>query len=300
MNVSTRILTPPRRCRDPGEDKRPTAERARRMDEKMNARAWLAFLALAIVWGLPYLLIKVALGGIAALEVAWWELTIGAAVLLPLAAARGELGQLRQHWKPIGALALLQLAVPSSLLPISEQWIRSSLAGVLAATTPMLIALLGPLFGAQERFDLRRTAGLLAGFLGVVVLLGFDAPRSSLEWIGVACMLLAALAYALAPLVIQHFLHGAESLKASAVSLAIAALVLSPAGLRFLPPSLPSAGAIACLIALGAVCTASGMLLYFFLIREAGAARAGVVKYVSPVVAALLGAMVLGEAFPLS
>jgi hypothetical protein len=87
------------------------------MEEKMSARAWLAFVALGVVWGLPYLLIKIALGRIAALEVAWWELTIGAAVLLPLAAARGELAQVRQHWGPIGALALLQLAVPSSLSP---------------------------------------------------------------------------------------------------------------------------------------------------------------------------------------
>jgi drug/metabolite transporter (DMT)-like permease len=266
----------------------------------MSARAWLTFVTLGVVWGLPYLLIKIALGGIAALEVAWWELTIGAAVLLPLAAARGELAQVRQHWRPIGALALLQLAVPSSLIPISEQWIRSSLAGVLVATVPLLIALLGPLFGVRERFDVRRIAGLLMGFLGVVVLLGFDAPRSGVEWIGVACMLLAALAYALAPLVIQRFLHGAEGLGSSAVSLAIAALVLCPVGLRMLPSSLPSARAIACLIALGAVCTATGMLFYFFLIKEAGAARAGVVKYVSPVVAALLGAVVLGEAFPLS
>ena len=113
-------------------------------------------------------------------------------------------------------------------------------------------------------------------------------------------LLLAALAYALAPLVIQRFLHAAEGLGSSAVSLAIAALVLCPAGLEFLPASLPSARAIACLFALGAVCAGSGMLLYFFLIKETGAARAAVVKYISPVVAALLGAIALGEAFPLS
>jgi hypothetical protein len=109
-------------------------------------------------------------------------------------------------------------------------------------------------------------AGLLVGFLGVVVLLGFDAPRSGLEWIGVGCMLLAVPAYALAPLVIQRFLHGAEGLGSSAASLAIAALVLSPADLRFLPPSVPFVRAITCLIALGAYAPL-GMLLYFFLIK---------------------------------
>src|SRR5207244_2618849 len=155
----------------------------------------------------------------------------------------------------------------SSLIPVSEQWIRSSLAGVLAATAPLLIALLGPLFGVRERFSAQRIAGLLIGFFGVVVLLGFDAPRDA-EWIGVTCVLLAALAYALAPLVIQRYLHGAEGLGPTAVSLAIASVLLCPAGLRFLPPSLPSLRAIACLVGLGAVCTASGMLLYFFLVKE--------------------------------
>jgi len=159
---------------------------AARTNEKMGARAWLAFAALGVVWGLPFLLIKVALRGIAPLEIAWWELTIGAAVLLPLAAMRRELSDVGRHWHPIGALALLQLALPSSLIPISEQWIRSSLAGVLAATAPLLIALLGPLFGIREHLDLRRVAGLIVGFLGVVGLLGLDAPRDGAQWIGVA------------------------------------------------------------------------------------------------------------------
>ncbi len=265
----------------------------------MTPRAWLAFASLGVVWGLPYVLIKIALVGVAPLEVAWWEVTIGAAVLLPLAWARGALAQVTRHWKPIGALALLQLAVPSSLTPISEQWIRASLAGVLAATAPLLIALLGPLFGVRERFSVQRIAGLLVGFSGVVVLLGLDAPHGA-EWIGVACISIAALAYALAPLVIQRYLHAAEGLGPCAASLTLASLLLCPAGVSFLPPSVPSPRAIASLLGLGAVCTASGMLLYFFVIKEAGAARAGVVKYVSPIVAALLGALVLGEAFPLS
>ena len=298
-NSSSKALAPAGQWPGPDEDGHSSVARGGSMGPTMTVRAWLAFAALGVVWGLPYLLIKVALGGVAPLEVAWWELTIGAVVLLPLACARGALADVRLHWKPIGALALLQLAVPSSLIPLSEQWIRSSLAGVLAATAPLLIALLGPLFGARERFGPKRIAGLLVGFFGVVVLLGFDAPQGA-QWIGLACMLLAALAYALAPLVIQRYLHGADGLGPTAVALAIASLLLCPAGIRFLPRSLPSGRAIGSLFALGAVCTALGMLLYFLLIKEAGAARAGVVKYLSPVVAALLGAMVLGEAFPFS
>lgn len=298
-NSSSKTPASPRQQPGPDEDEHSSAAGGGPMDPVMTVRAWLAFAALGVVWGLPYLLIKVALGGVPPLEVAWCELTIGAAVLLPIAGARGALADVRLHWKPIGALALLQLAVPSSLIPISEQWIRSSLAGVLAATAPLLIALLGPLFGARERFGAQRIAGLLIGFFGVVVLLGFDAPQGA-QWIGLACMLLAALAYALAPLVIQRYLHGADGLGPSAVSLMIASLLLCPAGIRFFPRSLPSGDAIACLVALGAVCTASGMLLYFLLIKEAGAARAGVVKYLSPVVAALLGTVVLGEVFPFS
>lgn len=264
----------------------------------MSPRGWLAFVTLGVVWGAPFLLVKIAIRGLAAVDVAWCELTLGAAVLLLIAALSRELGSVRGHWRAVGALALLQLAIPSLLIAVSERWIRSSLAGTLNATTPLLVVPLAPLFALYQPLHARRALGLLVGFAGVVVLLGFDVPKGGYEWAGVFCMLSAALSYASAPLLIQRYFKGVQGLGPSAVSLAIASVVLLPAALLQLPARVPSLIAISALAALGVICTAGGMLLYFFLVHQIGGARASVVKYLNPGVAAILGTAVLGESFP--
>lgn len=264
----------------------------------MSPRGWLAFVTLGVVWGAPFLLVKIAVHDLAAIDVAWCELTLGAAVLLLIAGFGGELRAVQGRWGAIGALALLQLAIPSLLIAVAERWIRSSLAGTLNATTPLLVVPLAPLFGLRQPLRVRRAAGLVVGFAGVVVLLGFDVPRGGYEWAGVFCMLSAALSYAAAPLLIQRYLLGVQGLGPSAVSLAIASVVLLPAALLHIPWRAPSLAVFGCLAALGMICTGGGMLLYFFLVQEMGAARASIVKYLNPGVAAILGALVLGEAFP--
>lgn len=269
-------------------------------DRAIDVRSWLALAALGFVWGVPYLLIKIAVHGISAFDVAWCDVAFGAAVLLPIAALRGELGSQRQHWRAILALALLQFAVPDLLIAVSERWIPSSLAGTLSAAVPLLIVPLAPVLGVRETLGVRRLAGLLVGFVGVVVLLGWHVPNGRYGWAGIGCMLGAALAYAAAPLIIQRNFQGIPGIGPSAVSLTIATVVLLPAALWTLPSKPPSVSAIACLVTLGVVCTAMGLLLYFFLIQKVGAARASVVKYLNPAVAAVLGAVVLGESFPLS
>jgi len=268
----------------------------------MNRRAWSAFVVLSILWGVQYLLIKLAVGEIGSADVAWCDVALGAAVLVPLAAIRGEIGGLSERWRPIAALAVLQLALPSLLIAISERWIRSSLAGTLAATIPLLVVPLAPLFGVREPLDARRAAGLLVGFAGVVVLLGFDAPKNFDEWTGVGCMLLAALAYAASPLIIERHLQAGQQqdLGSAAASLVLAAMLLSPAAIWAMPSHWPSLTALTALVGLGAISTGLGLALYFFLIREAGAARAAVVTYFKPAVAAVLGALVLHEPFPMS
>jgi drug/metabolite transporter (DMT)-like permease len=266
----------------------------------MSRRGWFAFVALSIVWGIPYLLIKVAVREISFVDVAWCDVALGAVILLPFGAIRGEIGALGGRWRAIAALALLQLALPSLLIAASERWIRSSLAGTLAATVPLLVVPLAPLFGVHESLDARRAAGLLVGFAGVVVLLGLGAPKDLYEWIGIGCMLLAALAYAIAPLIIERHLKDRQDLGSAAASLGVAVVILTPAVIWSMPTSLPSLGVLGSLVVLGMVSTGLGLALYFFLIREVGAARASVVTYFKPAIAAVLGAVVLHESFPLS
>ncbi len=145
----------------------------------------------------------------------------------------------------------------------------------------------------------RRLLGLFVGLVGVVALLGLNTVSGSAEWIGAACVLLAAVGYAIGPLIVQRYLPGSDALGATAVSLGLGALILLIPAILTGPTSIPSPTAIASVAVLGFVCTALGLFLFVFLIREASASRATVITYVNPAVAVLLGVLILDERFGL-
>jgi drug/metabolite transporter (DMT)-like permease len=136
---------------------------------------------------------------------------------------------------------------------------------------------------------------LAIGFFGVAALLGTGSISGPLGWAGVGCMLLATIGYAVGPLIIQRHLHGLDSIGPLASSLLIASIVLFFPAVMELPAALPSAAALASIAILGILCTAVAMLLMFYLVRHAGASRASVITYINPVVATLLGVVVLDE-----
>jgi len=255
------------------------------------------FAALCVIWGVPYFFIKVALTEVPPLGVAWARIALGAMVLLPVAWHRGSLRGLGLHKRPVLAYAFAELVIPFALISVGEQWVSSSLAGILIATVPMMVILLSPLFGVRERLSMRRLCGLVIGLVGVVTLLGLDAVDGVLGWVGVACIALATLGYAIATLIVQRHLAGADELGAVATSLGIATIVLLPTTLWSLPARVPSLLVLTSLVVLGVVCSALALWLFVYLIAQIGAARAAVITYVNPAVAALLGVMVLHESF---
>jgi drug/metabolite transporter (DMT)-like permease len=250
-----------------------------------------------VIWGVPYFFIKVALTEVPPLGVAWARLALGAMVLLPVAWHRGSLRGLGLHKRPVLAYAFAELVIPFALISVGEQWVSSSLAGILIATVPMMVILLSPLFGVHERLSTRRLCGLVIGLAGVVTLLGLDAVDGVLGWAGVACIVLATLGYAIATLIVQRHLAGADELGVVATSLGIATIVLLPTTLWSLPARVPSPLVLTSLVVLGVVCSALALWLFVYLIAQIGAARAAVITYVNPAVAALLGVVVLHEPF---
>jgi drug/metabolite transporter (DMT)-like permease len=261
----------------------------------MNGRAWLAFAALGFIWGIPYFLIKIAVTELAPLFVAWSRIALAAAILLPIAAHRGALRPALRHWKPVLAFAVLEFVIPFSAISLGEQWISSSVTGMLIAMVPLSIALISRFFGLHERLGPMRLFGLVCGLAGVATLLGFGTVQGPLGWAGVGCMVLATMGYAIGPLIVQRHLGPLDPLGPVAASLGFAAVILLVPGLFSLPRQLPSPAAMAAVATLGVLCTAIAMLLMFFLIREAGAARASVITYINPAVATLLGVLVLRE-----
>jgi drug/metabolite transporter (DMT)-like permease len=255
------------------------------------------FAALCVIWGLPYFFIKIALTEMPPLGVAWGRIALGAVALLPVAWKRGSLKGLLSHKRIVLAFAFAELIVPFILISLGERWVSSSLAGILIATVPMMVILLSPLFGVHERLSGRRLAGLIIGLVGVVTLLGLDAVGGVLGWVGVGCIVVATLGYATGALLVQRHMSGLDELGAIAASLGVATLIMMPAALWSMPAKLPSLLVLTSLVVLGVVCSAVALSLFFFLIARIGAARAAVITYVNPAVAALLGVMVLHESF---
>ena len=262
----------------------------------MTARAWLRFAAVSVVWGVPYFFIKVAVeAGVPPAFVAWSRVALGAAVLLPLAWRRGALRGLAGRWPAVVAYTACEVAVPFLLIAAGEQHIASSLAAILIASMPLMVALLSVRLSPEDRPTGLRLVGLVIGFGGVVALLGVDVAGRPGELLGAVLVLVATLGYATAPIIVNRRLADLDPLGPIAASLAMATLLLAPAVLVSPPDEVPPGDALAALAVLGVVCTALGLVLFFQLIVEAGPSRASVITYVNPLVAVVLGVLVLDE-----
>jgi drug/metabolite transporter (DMT)-like permease len=258
----------------------------------VTARAWLLFAAVSVVWGVPYFFIKVAVeAGVPPGFVAWSRVALGAALLLPVAWRRGALRGLGGRWRAVAAYAACEVALPFLLIAAGEQRVASSLAAILIASMPLMVALLSP----EDRPTGLRLAGLVIGFGGVVALLGVDVAGRPGELLGAVLILVATLCYATATIIVNRGLADLDPLGPIAASLALATLGLVPAVALAPPVGVPPADALGALAVLGFVCTALGLVLFFRLIVEAGPSRASVITYVNPLVAVVLGVAVLDE-----
>lgn len=261
----------------------------------MTWRVWLVFAGLGIIWGLPYFFIKIAVQEVSPFALAFCRVMLAAMILMPIAWRRGALRPLRSHKGAVIAFGLCEFAIPFSLISLGERWISSSVTGILIAMVPLSIALIQRFFGIREALGGWRIAGLVIGFIGVAALVGAGSISGWLGWAGAACMLVSTVCYATGPLIIQRHLRDLDSIGPLAASLAVAGTaLLIPAALE-IPSSLPSRNALASIAVLGIVCTAIAMLLMFYLVNHAGAARASVITYINPVVATLLGVLLLDE-----
>ncbi|MGH8220434.1 MAG: DMT family transporter [Steroidobacteraceae bacterium] len=261
----------------------------------MSWRVWLAFGCLGIIWGLPYFFIRIAVQELSPFVVAWGRITLAALVLLPVAWHRGALRSLGAHRAPICAFAMVEFIIPFSAISIGEQWISSSIAGILISGVPLTIVLIAPLFGVHERIGPGRALGLAIGLAGVVALLGFGTISGLLGWAGAACLFIAMIGYATGPLIIQRHLGALDSVGPIAASLGIASAVLLLPAVATFPHHLPSAITLTSIAVLGLLCTATAMFLMFYVVTHAGASRASIVTYINPAVAALLGIGFLHE-----
>jgi drug/metabolite transporter (DMT)-like permease len=262
----------------------------------VSPRAWLLFVAMSLIWGIPYLFIKVAVDdGVPPLIVAFSRVALGALVLLPVAWRTGALGGIRPRLRWVAAFALFEIAIPFPLISFGEVHVSSSVTAILIASLPLVVAGITRVVEPQERIDRTRLGGLLLGLAGVVLLVGVDVAGSREELIGALCVLGATLGYSVGPMIIRYRLSECDPRGVSAVALLAGSVLLAPS-LAITPlHETPSANALASIAVLGVVCSALAFVVFFALIVAAGPTRATVVTYLNPAVAVLLGVVVLGE-----
>ncbi len=262
----------------------------------MTRKGWVLFIAMSVIWGIPYLFIKIALLELNPGVVVFARVGIAALVLIPIAIYQGVLRPLRKRWLMIVGLACVQIVGPFLLISFGEQHITSSLTSLLIATDPILVALLALRFDPGERVTGIRSIGLLIGIVGVAVLLGFDVGGDEQKLFGAAMVLLAALGYATSALLIRRpAISALPSLGVVSFMCLTATIVLLPLAILQRPNKIPDAEVLASLIVLGLICTALAYLIFFALIAEVGASRGTVITYVNPAVAVFLGITLLGE-----
>jgi drug/metabolite transporter (DMT)-like permease len=257
----------------------------------MTRRGWLLFVTLGILWGIPYLFIRVAVWDFDPVVVAFGRTAIGGLLLLPLAIRSGALRPLLPYWKILLVYTAVEIIGPWVLLGHAETRLNSSTTGLLIAMVPTVAAVIVTVMG-HDRLDFRRVAGLVLGFVGVALLVGLDIEVDDL--IAIGQVMLVVLGYAIGPIIISRKLSDLPPIGVITGSLVVAAVAYAPFAL-IAWPSQVTARAAGSVIVLGIVCTAVAFLVMFALIAEAGPARMTLITYINPAVAILLGALILDE-----
>ena len=259
----------------------------------MSARGWALFAAMSVIWGIPYLMIKVAVDGVSAPVLVFARTAIGAAVLLPLSLSRPAWALVRRHWRPVLGFAFFEVIAAWLLLSDAERNISSSLTGLLIAASPIIAAVLDRVTGGERRLGAKRIAGLAIGFGGVAALAGPELGGGS-TW-PVIEVLLVATCYAIAPLIAARYLGDVPSMQLTTACLAVAAVIYAVPAAMTWPTEMPSTRVLLAIAGLAVLCTAVAFVVFFALIREVGATRALVFTYVNPAVALAAGVTILNE-----
>lgn len=262
----------------------------------MTRRDWALFAAMCVIWGVPYLLIRVAVRDFAPGTLVFARTAIGGLILLPFALAQGGFADVARRWRPLLAFTVIEIAVPWLMLSDAERVLSSSLSGLLVAAVPLVGVVVARVAGVDDHGGVLRYAGLLLGLVGVIVLLGLDVGQ--LHIVALLEMALVAVGYATAPVIMARRLSDLPSIPVVSASLLLTAIGYLPYAAFNLPASV-SANAAWSVAGLGVICTALAFVLFFELIAAIGPARATVITYVNPAVAVLLGVLLLGERFTL-
>ncbi len=265
----------------------------------MSGSDWALLFLLSLIWGGSFFFNKLAVDELPPMTVAFLRVFGGAIILFGIAKAmRLPLPNSAATWLALAGMGLLNSVIPFSLILWSQQHISSGLTAILNATTPLFTVLIAHFFTQDERLTPGRAAGVLIGFAGVVLMIGPDLLSDfGANVAAQIVMLLVGIFYAISGIYGRRFSNLPPVVTATG-QMTAASLMLAPLVLIFDRPwqlPVPSGSAILAVIALGSLCTAAAYLIFFRILRRAGATNLMLVTLMIPVSAILLGVAFLGE-----
>jgi drug/metabolite transporter (DMT)-like permease len=261
----------------------------------VTRRGFLLFALLGVGWGIPYLLIKIAVRQLDPAMLVFARMGLATLVLLPVAAARGDLAPVLRRWRPLLAFTIVEIIVPQFMLGSAEERLPSSTTGLLIAAVPLAGVGVAFLLGRPERLAPRNWAGIALGMAGVAALVGFAVSGSDLGAFGE--VLLVVIGYALGPAILAKWMPDLPGTGIMAIGFALTAAVYAPvvAATHGWPSAWPSTSVTVSMVLLAVVCSAGAFTVMAALVAEVGPVRATTVTYVNPAIALIAGAVVLGE-----
>lgn len=260
----------------------------------VTTRGWALFALLSVLWGIPYLFIKIAVETMSPGMVVWVRVALGAAILLPIVLARGDIKRLSMtDWSWIVVFAFVEIALPFGALTYAEIRLSSSTTAILIAAVPIVAAVVGWRIGIDDRVTKSRALGLAIGVLGVVTLVGIDIRGD--DWLSVGALGITIVGYAFGPMIVATKLSRAPALTVITMALLINTVVYAPFAWVTRPTGPVPTEAWLSVVALGVFCTALAFIAFFALIAEAGPSRTTVITFIAPAVALALGVAILSE-----
>jgi drug/metabolite transporter (DMT)-like permease len=266
----------------------------------MSRKGWALFALVGVLWGVPYLFMKVAVEELSTPVIVFSRLLIGAVVLVPLALYEKTLLPALKYWKYIALYAIAEMVIPWSLITNAQKDLSSGVVALLVATVPIWATLFAHHTGDSTAAHRTRIFGIALGLIGIVFLVGFESLNDVGNIRALIQVLIASASYAFAVNMITRKAPETSGVAINGIAIALSTVIFAPFAFTHLPSQMPSSKAILATIGLGVICTALAFWVFFIVLKEIGAARASLVVYPNTAVAVVLGILLLDEQLTLA
>ena len=266
----------------------------------MSRRGWLLFSLIGVIWGVPYLFMKVAVDELSIPLIVFSRLAIGAALLIPLALRENSKSPIKPYLKYILFYAFLEMIVPWTLITSAQRDLSSGVVALLVATVPIWATLFAHHTGDSTAAHRVRIFGIVIGLIGIVLIVGIESFSDFVNTLALLQVLIAAASYAWAVNMVTRKVVGVSGLTINGIAMFASSILFAPFALTDLPDQSPSLNAVLATLGLGILCSGIAFWVFFIVLDEIGPARASLVVYPNTAVAVVLGIILLGEPITLA